>query len=365
MSQPQAIAKTSQRRKLMSGMQNQPLDQPQTMNPQMAQQQQQQQQQLQQLGGVQAQIQDQQAPGQLLAGMQQPACGRERQTIWSGLLEWMEKKRNSDGQRTSRSIPCQVSAFTTDDEPELRADDWPSELWMQLMPKHVIGSIDEEYFLKNSKSVLLNPQPCEALDALTRVMSSGFDGCVHFTSQPTNACELKVLILLYSAEERAYLGIIPNDQTAFVEHLRKVILHQRSTQGIQRGQTGGPGMAPVGPSPGLGPAMSQMQAPMQQQQQAQQQQQQQQQQGMMTTSQTNPMVTGGVQLTQNNVPGQIQPQMTNIGQQRPQMNVQPGLEAGVMSTGQQPGVIRTQGMMPTQQAGLVIAEAMQQQQQEP
>lgn len=70
--------------------------------------------------------------------------------------------------------------------------------------------------------------------------------------------------------------------------------------------------------------MSQMQPPTQQQlqqQQQQQQSQQQQQPGMMMTTQTNPMVMGGVQLTQNNVPGQMA-----MGQQRPQMAMQPGFE---------------------------------------
>lgn len=44
---------------------------------------------------------------------------------------------------------------------------------MQLMPKQLIGNIGGAY-LKNSKSVLFHPQPCEALESLTKVMSSGF-----------------------------------------------------------------------------------------------------------------------------------------------------------------------------------------------
>jgi mediator of RNA polymerase II transcription subunit 25 len=44
---------------------------------------------------------------------------------------------------------------------------------MQLMPKQLIGNIGGAY-LKNSTSVLFHPQPCEALDSLTKVMSSGF-----------------------------------------------------------------------------------------------------------------------------------------------------------------------------------------------
>lgn len=60
-------------------------------------------------------------------------------------------------------------------------------------------------------------------------------GCVHFTSVPSpSACDIKVLILLYTSEKRAYLGFIPNDQAAFVDRLRKVIQQQKSNQQLVR-----------------------------------------------------------------------------------------------------------------------------------
>lgn len=56
-------------------------------------------------------------------------------------------------------------------------------------------------------------------------------GCVHFTSaSPSPACEIKVLILLYTTDKKTYLGFIPNDQTAFVDRLRKVIQQQKTSQ---------------------------------------------------------------------------------------------------------------------------------------
>lgn len=48
------------------------------------------------------------------------------------------------------------------------------------------------------------------------------------------ACDIKVLILLYTADKRAYLGFIPNDQVAFVDRLRKVIQQQKSTQQMRQ-----------------------------------------------------------------------------------------------------------------------------------
>lgn len=44
---------------------------------------------------------------------------------------------------------------------------------MQLMPKPLVGNIGGQY-LKDSKTVVFHPNPCEALDALSKVMSSGF-----------------------------------------------------------------------------------------------------------------------------------------------------------------------------------------------
>lgn len=62
-------------------------------------------------------------------------------------------------------------------------------------------------------------------------------GCVHFTSAPSSpACEIKVLILLYTAEKKTYLGFIPNDQTAFVDRLRKVIQQQKTSHSMRQGQ---------------------------------------------------------------------------------------------------------------------------------
>nr|CAH7747629.1 unnamed protein product [Callosobruchus chinensis] len=144
---------------------------------------------------------------------------RERHTIWQGLLEWIEKPKIP---QTNKKLQSTSLAR--------KADGWPQKLIMQLMPKQLIGNIGGMY-LKNSKSVLFHPQPCDALESLTRVMSSGFAGCVHFTSIPNpSSCDIKVLILLYTADKRAYLGFIPNDQAAFVDRLRKVIQQQKATQ---------------------------------------------------------------------------------------------------------------------------------------
>ncbi|RLU26588.1 hypothetical protein DMN91_000384 [Ooceraea biroi] len=228
---------------------------------------------------------------------------RERQNIWQGIVEWIEKAKNpTDAQKQTRHVPCQVSANSKDGDPELKADTWPPKLIMQLMPKQLIGNIGGSY-LKNSKSVLFHPTPCEALESLTKMMSAGFAGCVHFTSAASSpACEIKVLILLYTAEKKTYLGFIPNDQTAFVDRLRKVIQQQKTSQASMRqGQVNanpGPGNAIPAPMPTTGA------------------------QGGILMSQTNTMTMGGGQITQNVNSGISGPQANAaaggmIGQQRP------------------------------------------------
>lgn len=58
---------------------------------------------------------------------------------------------------------------------------------------------------------------------------------MHFNSAPTSHnCDVKVLILLYTHDRKAFIGFIPNDQAAFVDRLRKLIQHQKASSAILR-----------------------------------------------------------------------------------------------------------------------------------
>lgn len=59
-----------------------------------------------------------------------------------------------------------------------QGDNWPPRLLMQLIPKQLFGGIGQQY-LKESRSVAFHPTPCESLESLTKVMSSGFV-CIFF-----------------------------------------------------------------------------------------------------------------------------------------------------------------------------------------
>merc|ERR1712155_28306 len=180
-------------------------------------------------------------------GMVRPpqAGARERDFIWRGELEWQEKVKDSD-QKITHNVQCSVSTSRNDSGmPEVRSDNWPGKLIMQLIPKSLVQTIGGQYF-RNSKSVLFHPQDCESLLALTNVMGTGFAGCVHFTGN----CDIKVLILLYSNDKKAYLGFIPNDQVSFVERIRTVIQQQKQTHPMTSGPNPNQGMRPGMPGPG-------------------------------------------------------------------------------------------------------------------
>uniref|UniRef100_A0A1B0GNU8 Mediator complex subunit Med25 PTOV domain-containing protein n=1 Tax=Phlebotomus papatasi TaxID=29031 RepID=A0A1B0GNU8_PHLPP len=100
------------------------------------------------------------------------AGSNSREKIWTGILEWIEKAK-SDQPKIARHVPCYVTTNIKDGEPELKADSWPQKLIMQLMPKQLVGNIGGQY-LKDSKTVIFHPSQCEALDALSKVMATGF-----------------------------------------------------------------------------------------------------------------------------------------------------------------------------------------------
>ncbi|XP_018044485.1 PREDICTED: mediator of RNA polymerase II transcription subunit 25 isoform X2 [Atta colombica] len=255
------------------------------------------------VSSITQQITHSQAQGNVSTGtvQNQQLVPRERQNIWQGIVEWIEKAKNpTDAQKQTRHVPCQVSANAKDGDPELKADTWPPKLIMQLMPKQLIGSIGGTY-LKNSKSVVFHPTPCEALESLTKMMTAGFAGCVHFTSASSSpACEIKVLILLYTIDKKTYLGFIPNDQTAFVDRLRKVIQQQKTSQNASVRQANpGPGNTIPAPMSTTGT------------------------QGGILMSQTNTMAMGGGQITQNVVSTAPPQTLTSTsGPQMTQMNMQ-------------------------------------------
>lgn len=147
---------------------------------------------------------------------------------WSGVLEWQEKPKAASmdsNTKLTRSLPCQVQVNQGEN---LNADQWPQKLIMQLIPQQLLTTLGPLF--RNSRMVqfLFTNKDMESLKGLYRIMANGFAGCVHF---PHSApCEVRVLMLLFSSKKRIFMGLIPNDQSGFVNGIRQVITNHKQVQ---------------------------------------------------------------------------------------------------------------------------------------
>ncbi|XP_034567940.1 mediator of RNA polymerase II transcription subunit 25 isoform X4 [Notolabrus celidotus] len=168
----------------------------------------------------------------------QPQGVANKIVAWTGVLEWQEPKASSMDSATklTRSLPCQVHVNQGEN---LNTDQWPQKLIMQLIPQQLLTTLG--HLFRNSRMVqfLFTHKDMESLKGLYRIMANGFAGCVHFP-HTTSPCEVRVLMLLYSSKKRIFMGLIPNDQSGFVNGIRQVITNHKQVQ-QHRAQLGGGG----------------------------------------------------------------------------------------------------------------------------
>lgn len=272
---------------------------------------------------------------------QQPMPTSER--IWHGILEWTDKQNQ---QNTMRQVQCEVHSSLSKDtkEVEVRGDNWPAKLIMQLMPRQMITNVGG-HRLRDAKIVIFQwGQPTEAFQALTKIMANGFAGCVHFNA---NQCDLKILILLYMPEKKSYYGFIPNDQVGYVEELRRIVQMSKTGQNVQNpNQVGIRQMNPGTMNP-MNAMNNQGNAPMNQQMGG----------NMQPQGDQNQMMFNQMQMQGNN-PGMVNNVMMQQNQQR--MQRPPMMQNNLRHLLQQNQQFRPQGM---QQMGGPQQQQQQQQQQ--
>uniref|UniRef100_A0A8C9ZPI6 Mediator of RNA polymerase II transcription subunit 25 n=1 Tax=Sander lucioperca TaxID=283035 RepID=A0A8C9ZPI6_SANLU len=128
--------------------------------------------------------------------------------------------------KLTRSLPCQVHVNQGEN---LNTDQWPQKLIMQLIPQQLLTTLG--HLFRNSRMVqfLFTNKDVESLKGLYRIMANGFAGCVHFP-HTTSPCEVRVLMLLYSSKKKIFMGLIPNDQSGFVNGIRQVITNHKQVQ---------------------------------------------------------------------------------------------------------------------------------------
>ncbi|CAJ0934258.1 unnamed protein product [Ranitomeya imitator] len=161
-----------------------------------------------------------------LANTQQSVANK--MLAWSGVLEWQEKPKPPSvdtNAKLTRSLPCQVYVNPGEN---LKTDQWPQKLIMQLIPQQLLTTLGPLF--RNSRMVQFHftNKDLESLKGLYRIMGNGFAGCVHFPH--TTPCEVRVLMLLYSSKKKIFMGLIPYDQSGFVNGIRQVITNHKQVQ---------------------------------------------------------------------------------------------------------------------------------------
>ncbi|KAM8790153.1 mediator of RNA polymerase II transcription subunit 25 isoform 3-T3 [Rhynchonycteris naso] len=199
---------------------------------------------------------------------------------WSGVLEWQEKPKPASvdaNTKLTRSLPCQV--YVNHGE-NLKTEQWPQKLIMQLIPQQLLTTLGPLF--RNSRMVQFHftNKDLESLKGLYRIMGNGFAGCVHFPH--TAPCEVRVLMLLYSSKKKIFMGLIPYDQSGFVNGIRQVITNHKQVQQQKLEQQRGMGAQQA--PPGLGPILEDQARPSQNMLQLRPPQPQPQPQGTVGTS---------------------------------------------------------------------------------
>jgi len=145
--------------------------------------------------------------------------------IWKGILEWyVENNQPPEMPEETRSNPCVVSTRLINGKPEVNAETWSESFIMQLLPRELVRSACSAH-LKNSKCVILSPKRCEELKSLYEDLTlNRYVGCARLNGSSTSEDEgVKILVLAYCTHKKLFIGIIPNDQVAFVGDLFKYV----------------------------------------------------------------------------------------------------------------------------------------------
>ncbi|XP_006898783.1 PREDICTED: prostate tumor-overexpressed gene 1 protein homolog [Elephantulus edwardii] len=177
------------------------------------------------------------SPGLSLGGL---VVGEHRLSnkllAWSGILEWQEKRRpfSDSGAKLKRTLPCQ--AFVNQGE-NLETDQWPQKLILQLIPQKLLAALGPLFRNSQLAQFQFTSRDCDSLKGLCRIMGNGFAGCMLFPH--TAPCEVRVLMLLYSSKKKMFMGLIPYDQSGFVNGIRQVITTHKQVVG-PRGVNAGP-----------------------------------------------------------------------------------------------------------------------------
>ena len=151
------------------------------------------------------------------------------EAIWKGPLKLrVDSKTPNNGISSERQnttvdkIVCvEIKALAKNGISQLISINWPTSLIMQSMPVRIMRQVGKDFFLNSFQACLGLPEKIDH-DLLKKYLNkTGAAGVVHFMNSP--ACEIHIMVVLFSWEKDAFVGFIPHDQITFIRRLRDEI----------------------------------------------------------------------------------------------------------------------------------------------
>ena len=198
-----------------------------------------------------------------------------------------EDKVAQNQTKTAYTLPCQISCFAqASGAPEANTQGWPDQLNIQLLPRAMVMKMttlktDSVHVGLHFQDDSITPENKVGLEKMIRIMSNAQQpsqpsaGCVQFQVNPGGpGSQMRIMIIIYFEEKKAFYGFIPNEQEKFFNQLKQMVQEQKRQQMAQQmaQQQQNPGMRPglMNRPPGQQPqqVMATGPQPMQIQQQA-------------------------------------------------------------------------------------------------
>ena len=161
-----------------------------------------------------------------------PPLEVNHRVIWTGAMEWTEKRRTSPGNFT-QSIPCQISQSITSNVRD--GMNWSPKLSTQLMSQHVISQSPPLCnILKASKQVTIYfpaPQMAQMVNLFVRKTLYGL-----VQQLAPNDDKLLVFFLKKKEDKSSFVGLLPHDSSGFMTLLRSSAAQRMQLQQQQQQQ---------------------------------------------------------------------------------------------------------------------------------
>lgn len=164
----------------------------------------------------QQQQQQQQAP----MGQQQVL---KRNPLWEGILEFkfMQPMASQQPQQQTMNLSCKIYSHppnqpTTQD---LRPETWPNKILLQFVSRNLVAKQLPSLKTQSTTVSLLFDKTKEEYNKLvSHAQSPTAFGIITFGNMGSR---VRVMMIVYQEKMQAFLGLIPNDQEAFIKSLNE------------------------------------------------------------------------------------------------------------------------------------------------